>query len=126
MLGSSIMPEAAEAPLIDETELAQSMEALGAVRLVPILQTFAATVMDDAWAVASAVAAQEPDRVRRLAHAMKGAACNLSAKRLARAAEALEKMEWPSGDLPADTPSLALLLASARETGEWIALRFPE
>lgn len=125
------MLETAEAPLIDEMELARSMDVLGEERLVPILHAFAATVMDEAWAVASAIAAREPARAGRLAHAMKGAACNLSAIRLARAAEALEKVapetiEQTCSGTPTDAPALALLLATARETGEWIASRFPE
>ena len=120
------MLETAEAPLIDEAELAQSLDMLGDERLVPIFHAFAATVMDEAWAIAAAVASREPERARRLAHGLKGAAFNLSAIRLARAAETLEKMDMPESGLPADAPSLALLVATARETGDWIARRFPE
>ncbi len=119
------MLETAEAPLIDETELAQSLDALGEERLAPILRTFAATVVDEALDVAAAASAHEPERARRMAHAMKGAAFNLSAVRLARAAEAVEKADV-SAELSADGPLVAQLLTAARETGEWIALRFPE
>ncbi|TCM21716.1 HPt (histidine-containing phosphotransfer) domain-containing protein [Novosphingobium sp. PhB165] len=113
------MLQTAEVPLIDEEELARAMEALGEERLVPILQTFAATVMDEAWEIASAVSGREPERARRLAHAIKGAACNLCATRLARAAEVLETQNL-------DADALALLLATARETGDWIARRYPD
>ncbi|WP_395394432.1 Hpt domain-containing protein [Novosphingobium sp. BL-8A] len=119
------MLETADPPLIDEAELAQSLDSLGEERLVPILQAFAATVVGEAGDVVNAASAHEPDRARRMAHAIKGAAFNLSATRLARAAEAVEKMD-ASADLSPDAPLFAQLTAAARETGDWIALRFPE
>lgn len=116
------MLEAPEAPLIDEAELAQSLELFGRARMVPIYRAFAACAVDEANAIAATIAARQPERARRLAHALKGAAFNLSAKRLAMAAEALETSE---DDLSSEAPSLALLQTAARDTVAWIARRFP-
>lgn len=116
------MKETAAPPLVDEEELARSFEALGEARMVPILRAFGACAMDEARAIAAALTGGDEDHARRLAHGFKGAAGNMSATRLASAAEGIEKAASP---IPAEAV-LPPLLDAARQTAEWIAHRFPD
>src|SRR5690606_8718693 len=78
-------------PLIDRSALDPIMKVTGAAVMGRIVAVFWATTDDMVAAVRSAIDAEDPEAIRKAAHAFKGAAANVGAGRAARIAATMER-----------------------------------
>lgn len=106
---------------LDVQMLAELAEALGD-ELKEITGYFIEQLEGQVADIQAAHAAGDPQRLNRLAHALKGSAANMGAVSLAQAAASIEKLALRGGDEPiaplvASLPGLALEAANALRAG---------